>query len=162
MHWMHKVFSGKNPWSYNFRLYSPWYFRGKNPGRSFILLIVIPLLDPRSFWGGKNPGSSILLIFIPPPWSSLHCEYNPELGFVVSEAETSRAELRRPLAIVHIVHPLHNIKLCCTKFNWNKFYCTELNCDSTNWIVLHRIKLNGIDFLAFFPLNVKYSVDLTC
>ena len=37
------------------------------------------------------------------PWSSLHCEYNPELGFVVSEAETSRAKLRRPLAIVHIV-----------------------------------------------------------
>ena len=72
------------------------------------------ILDPSE---GKKSCKFYFPYLHSPPWSSLHCEYNPELGFVVSEAETSRAELRRPLAIVHIVLPLHNIKLCCTGIN---------------------------------------------
>ena len=39
---------------------------------------------------------SFYIIFVSNPQC---CEYNPQLGFVVSEAETSRALLSRPLAI---------------------------------------------------------------
>ena len=38
----------------------------------------------------------IYILFVSNPQC---CEYNPQLGFVVSEAETSRALLSRPLAI---------------------------------------------------------------